>query len=48
MGYFNMTTTNPLLEELIDNFNMSSIINEPTCFKSIINPKCIALILKGK
>ena len=45
MGDFNMTTTNPLLHELIDNFNMSSLINEPTCFKSIINPKCIDLIL---
>ena len=45
MGDFNMTTTNPLLHELIDNFNMSSLIKEPTCFKSIINPKCIDLIL---
>ena len=45
MGDFNMTTTNPLLHELIDNFNMSSFINEPLCFKSIINPKCIDLIL---
>ena len=45
MGDFNMTTTKSLLHELIDNFNMSSLINEPTCFKSIINPKCIDLIL---
>ena len=45
MDDFNMTTTNPLLHELIDNFNMSSLIKEPTCFKSIINPKCIDLIL---
>ena len=29
MGDFNVTTTNPLLHELIDNFNMSSLINEP-------------------
>ena len=45
MGDFIMTTPNPLLHELFDNFNMFSLNNERTCFKSIINPKCIDLIL---
>ena len=43
-----MTTNkqvNPLLHELIDHFDMSSLINEPISFKSIINSKCINLIL---
>ena len=45
MGDFNMTTTNPLLNELFYNFYISNLINEPTCFKSVIKPTCVDLIL---
>ena len=36
MGDFNMTTTNNLLIELIDNLNVSILINNPACFKDTV------------
>ena len=40
MGNFNMTLDNPNFNELIEDHKLSSLISEPTSFKSI-NPTCI-------
>ena len=40
MGDFNMTLDNPNFNELIEDHELSALILEPTCFKSI-NPTCI-------
>ena len=45
IGDFNMTIENPLLNHFLDIFDLSSLITEPTCFKSDSNPSCIDLIL---
>ena len=45
LGDFNMTIENPKFSECIHTYNLSSLIKEPTCFKSITNPSCIDLIL---
>ena len=44
MGDFNLTIENKHLEELLNLFNLKSLISSPTCFQSI-NPTCIDLIL---
>ena len=40
MGDFNMTLDNPNFNELIKDHELSALISEPICFKSI-NPTCI-------
>ena len=37
MGDLNMTLDNPNFNELIEDYELSVLITEPTCFKSIIN-----------
>ena len=44
MGDFNLTIENKHLEELLNLFNLKSLISLPTCFQSI-NPTCIDLII---
>ena len=34
MGDFNMTTSNPILSQLLDKFALSSLNIDPTCFKN--------------
>ena len=40
MGYFNMNLVNPNFCELIEDHKLSTLIPEPSCFKSI-NPTSI-------
>ena len=47
MGDFNMTLDNPNFYELIEDHELSALISEPTCFKSI-NPTCIDNFLTSK
>ena len=44
---FNMFTENPNLKNFMYNFDLDSLIDSPTCYKSI-NPTCIDLILTNK
>ena len=39
MGDFNITLYNPNFNELIEDYELSPLISETTCFKSI-NPTC--------
>ena len=47
LGDFNMSTENPNLKNFMCSFDLDSVINWPTCYKSI-NPTCIDLILTNK
>ena len=47
MGDFNMTLDNPIFNELIEDHELSALISERTCFKSI-NPTCIDNFLTSK
>ena len=47
MGDFNLTTENNYLEELLNIFNLKSLLSSLTCFQST-NPSCIDLILTNQ
>ena len=47
VGDFNMTLDNPNFNELIEDHELSALISEPTCFKSI-NLTCIGNFLTSK
>ena len=47
MGDFNMTPNNPKLSELIVDYELYTLMSEPTCFKSI-NPTCVDNSLTNK
>ena len=47
MGDFNKTLDNPNFNELIEDHELSALISEPACFKSI-NPTCIDNFLTSK
>ena len=47
LGDFNMSTENPNLKNFMCSFDLESLINSSTCYKSI-NPTCIDLILTNK
>ena len=44
IGDFNLIESNDSLHDFMRDFNLESIVKEPTCFKSV-NPTCIDLIL---
>ena len=46
-GEFNMSTANLNLKNFMCSFDLDSLIDSPTCYKSI-NPTCIDLILIKK
>ena len=46
-GDFNLTIENKILEELLNLFNLKSLISSPTCFQPI-NPTCIDMILPNQ
>ena len=45
LGDFNMSTENPNLKNFMCSFDLESLIDLPTCYKSI-NPTCTDLILR--
>ena len=47
LGDFNLSTENPSLKNFMCSFDLESLINSPTCYKST-NPSCIDLILTNK
>ena len=47
MADFNLTIENKHLEELLNLFNLKSLISSPKCFQST-NPSCIDLILTNQ
>ena len=47
LGDFNLSTENSNLKNFMCSFDLESLINSPTCYKST-NPSCIDLILTNK
>ena len=47
MGNFNLTIESKYLEELLNLFNLKSLISSVTCFQSI-NPMCIDVVLTNQ
>ena len=47
LGDFNLSIEKPNLKNFMRSFDLESLINSPTCYKSI-NPTCIDLILTNK
>ena len=45
IGDFNSEPTESKLMEFCNLHNFTNLIHEPTCFKNIVNPRCIDLIL---
>ena len=44
-GDFNTEENDSILEDFLFEHNVSNLVKEPTCFKSISNPSCIDLFL---
>ena len=47
-GDFNCEVSNDFMLEICNRFNLTSLIKENTCFKSVQNPSCIDLILTNR
>ena len=39
LGHFNMSTENPNLKNFVRNFDLESLIDSPTCYKSVNPPQ---------
>ena len=48
LGDFNLSTENPNFKNLLNSFDLESIIKIPTCYKSLSSPTSIDLILTNK
>ena len=48
LGDFNSEVTEKAMQEFCEIFNLKSLISQPTCFKTVLNPSCIDLILTNR
>ena len=48
LGDFNLSTENPNFKNLLNSFDLESLIKIPTCYKSLLSPTSIDLILTNK
>ena len=48
LGDFNLSTENPNFKNLLNSFDLESLIKIPTCYKSLSSPTCVDLILTNK
>ena len=48
MGDFNSECTEHDMADFCCTYNLTSLIKEKTCFKSLVNPSCIDLILTNR
>ena len=44
-GDFNAEESKPWISQFIDEYNAKNIVQEDTCFKSVLNPSCIDLLI---
>ena len=47
LGDFNVEIEEQYMKALCNNYNLTGLIKQPTCYKSPNNPKCIDLILSN-
>ena len=48
LGDFNSEINEVIMKEFCDSYNLKNLINEPTCFKSLLHPSSIDLILTNR
>ena len=48
LGDFNLSTENPNFKNLLNSFDLESLIKLPTCYKSLSSPTSIDLVLTNK
>ena len=48
LGDFNASIEDSFMKNICDNYNLKSLVKEPTCFKNTKNPSYIDLILTNK
>ena len=48
MGDFNVDPSNEHMLEFMSSLDLRNLITDPTCFKNIENPSCIALIITNR
>ncbi len=48
IGDFNMGTTEEKMKEFCNIYNLKNLIKEPTCFKNVLNPSSIDVILTNR
>ena len=48
MGDFNVDPSNEHIVDFMSSLDLRNLINEPTCFKNILNPSCIDLIITNR
>ena len=48
LGDFNLSTENPNFKNLLNSFDLESLIKIPTCYKLLSSSPCIDLILTNK
>ena len=46
VGDFNCEECEPSLDMFLNDHNAKNLVKEKTCFKNILNPTCIDLIIK--
>ena len=48
IGDFNLQPNNKIMQEFFQLYQCNNLVKEPTCFKSVINPSCIDLIITNR
>ena len=48
LGDFNAEADDPHMKTFCETFKLKHLVKVPTCFKNLINPKCIDIILTNK
>ena len=48
LGDFNASIEDSFMKNFCENYDLRSLVKEPTCFKNPENPSCIDLILTNK
>ena len=48
LGDFNTEPLDPYMNEFINMYGLTNLVNEPTCYKNVSNPSCSDLILTNR
>ena len=48
LGDLNVESSDPILNDFYNVYNLFSLVKEPTCFKNLYSPSCIDLFLTNR
>ena len=48
LGDLNSETSETCMKEFCEAYNLKNLVEEPTCFKNLLNPTCIDLMLTNR